>query len=579
MAGTGKTTITYSVCAELDDPSNPDTTSQLGASFFCSRLIPECRQVKHIIPTIAYQLAQRSLPFQNTLDRILESDPDASTRKLKIQFEKLIVQPLSEGQESLPTEFLVVIDALDECENVNDVGELLDVILSPAYTLPIKFIVSGRPEPGIYERMIGRVDNRSQTLLVLHDLDTEIVKADVRTYVKRELEHIPLTDTQWTWLLERCGVLFIYASVVCYSIKQSYETKTLNEALAAVSALIDSDSMPVGLSGDNPIDDMYTTILTEAFKRTEERSRMQDLLETVISSLEPITTHTLATLLNLGNTHGVEELLQPLRSVLNVTKFTGAVTALHPSFADFMFNSSRSGKFHCTPRSRHVALAESCLRVIDAVEPKFNICGLPSSYQSDDQIEDLDKRVSEAISPSLIYACRYWSAHLCLGEYHEGMVDLVRNFFLDRLLVWMEVLNLTKRMRFGASIIRDVERWCNERAVPDDVAKIAHDAWQFVSAYAMNPVCQSTPHIYVSMLPFWPRSRPVAVAYMPRTSGTLEPKGTAITRRQQALLATWKIIGYGVYSIDLQPTEPELQQLRRMPLPCLTHRLVRRYST
>ncbi|KAH7310229.1 hypothetical protein B0J17DRAFT_552251, partial [Rhizoctonia solani] len=151
MAGTGKTTITYSVCAELDDPSNPDTTSQLGASFFCSRLIPECRQVKHIIPTIAYQLAQRSLPFQNTLDRILESDPDASTRKLKIQFEKLIVQPLSEGQESLPTEFLVVIDALDECENVNDVGELLDVILSPAYTLPIKFIVSGRPEPGIYE--------------------------------------------------------------------------------------------------------------------------------------------------------------------------------------------------------------------------------------------------------------------------------------------------------------------------------------------------------------------------------------------------------------------------------------------
>ncbi|CCO35298.1 hypothetical protein BN14_09415 [Rhizoctonia solani AG-1 IB] len=111
MAGTGKTTIAYSVCERLDE------AYELGASFFCSRTMPECRQVKYIIPTIAYQLARFSVPFRNALYAALESDPDAHARTPKLQYEKLVVGPLSEVRESLPANFIVVIDALDECES------------------------------------------------------------------------------------------------------------------------------------------------------------------------------------------------------------------------------------------------------------------------------------------------------------------------------------------------------------------------------------------------------------------------------------------------------------------------------
>ncbi|CEL63511.1 hypothetical protein RSOLAG1IB_10819 [Rhizoctonia solani AG-1 IB] len=55
MAGTGKNTIAYTICSEFEK------TCQLGASFFCSRTMPECRQVKNIIPSIAYQLASHFL--------------------------------------------------------------------------------------------------------------------------------------------------------------------------------------------------------------------------------------------------------------------------------------------------------------------------------------------------------------------------------------------------------------------------------------------------------------------------------------------------------------------------------------
>ncbi|CAE6463426.1 unnamed protein product [Rhizoctonia solani] len=73
MAGTGKTTIAYTICNELDK------SCRLGASFFCTRMIPECCYVKYIIPSIAHQLSRFSLPFRYALAKILESDPDAHT--------------------------------------------------------------------------------------------------------------------------------------------------------------------------------------------------------------------------------------------------------------------------------------------------------------------------------------------------------------------------------------------------------------------------------------------------------------------------------------------------------------------
>ncbi|KAG8699350.1 hypothetical protein FRC11_013759, partial [Ceratobasidium sp. 423] len=206
MAGTGKTTIAYSVCTKLDE------SCELGASFFCSRTISEGGQVKNIIPPIAYQLARFSLPFQCALDKILESHPDAHTQKLEVQYQKLLVQPLSEVHESLPADFIVVIDALDECDNENSLRDILELLLSPKFTLPIRFLISSRPETEIYKQMMNRVDEKDNMRLVLHDLDSEAVKSDIEVYMRRELEAIPLTDAQWGGLLERCGVLFIYAS-------------------------------------------------------------------------------------------------------------------------------------------------------------------------------------------------------------------------------------------------------------------------------------------------------------------------------------------------------------------------------
>ncbi|KAF8669025.1 WD domain, G-beta repeat [Rhizoctonia solani] len=546
MAGTGKTTIAYSVCAELEK------ASQLGASFFCSRTMLECSQVKNIVPSIAYQLARFSLPFRNVLIEILGRKPDAHTQGLAEQYGHLIIEPLKKVRDSLPDDFIVVIDALDECNNEESVGQILDLLMTTPPTLPIRFLISSRPENEITLKITGRHDGEDEARLVLHNLQEDAVKDDIELYMRDELKGIRLTRAQWSNILKRCGTLFIYASTACRFIKQEHKVDATSEA---VSTIIDSHYMPI--AGENPIDMLYLTILKTVFNKSGMSKtsiiKTKNILETVICAVEPMALEAIADLLALKSVKQVYRLLHPLRSVLHVPRDTGVVNTLHASFPDFILSSARSLDFFCDRAARHATLAQTCLGLIDTAEPKMNICRLPSSHLLDKEVQDLKARVAWAISPGLAYACRYWSTHLDCSTYKPILLGAVRNFFFAKLLLWMEVANLTGSMRYGVGTgtVKYAEEWCVKHGAPKAVTQMAHDAWQFVSVYANHPVCESTPHIYVSMLPFWPPSRPISVAYMPRTSDLVQPTGMAIGRRQLALMATWKVSNEPVRSISL----------------------------
>ncbi|KDN41020.1 hypothetical protein RSAG8_07726, partial [Rhizoctonia solani AG-8 WAC10335] len=87
--------------------------------------------------------------------------------------------------------------------------------------------------------------------------------------------------------------------------------------------------------------------------------------------------------------------------------------------------------------------------------------------------------------------------------------------------------------------IKLVETWETER--PVDLNALIHDAWRFTSAFALGAISDCTPHIYVSMLPFWPDSSPLSKCYAKYTRRMIQTDGTAIEQRQLALLATWNL--------------------------------------
>jgi hypothetical protein len=451
MAGTGKTTIAYSLCVELD------TNHKLAASFFCSRLLPECRDVNRIIPSIAYQLARFSQPFRYALSQVLEKEPDVHTRLPSIQFDALIAKPLIEVRETLPANLVVVIEALDECENKGGTGQMLDILLAKASDLPIKFFVSSRPEPVIRDQMTKQSDQIGPRV-VLHELEKGVVQADIKRYLIAALAPMNPSESQIAALVERAGILFIYAATaVRYISYDNFHRNPRARLETVLNALSSAEN-----NKNKEIDELYTTILKAALDDPgldkAEKGDMKQVLYTVICAQEPLTIRALSGLLKLHDIDRVHAALRPLWSVLHVVGTSELVTTLHASFPDYMLDSTRSKAYWCDQSAHHYVLTQLCFDCIKDTKPQFNICGLESSYVPDGEVTDLAQRVQNAISTKLFYACRYWAAHLHFTE-SSDLSKWLEDFLSVRLLLWVEVMNLKKSMHTATMMIHLAEDW------------------------------------------------------------------------------------------------------------------------
>ncbi|CAE6432168.1 unnamed protein product [Rhizoctonia solani] len=204
-----------------------------------------------------------------------------------------------------------------------------------------------------------------------------------------------------------------------------------------------------------------------------------------------------------------------------------------------MFDSSRSRAYHCSSDSHNQTIASHCFELVKRAQPQFNICGLESSYTLDKSVPNIEDRVTKAIPQELLYACRFWADHIEAGKCAPALVEQLQDFLSMRLLLWMEVLNLNQQMESGTECMRMMIKWCDQLEAHPELVKLARNAQQFVEAFASNPVSQSTPHIYVSMLTFWPKSAPIAKHYAKYARGPVHAEGMALEQRQLAHLATW----------------------------------------
>ncbi|KDN38658.1 hypothetical protein RSAG8_09333, partial [Rhizoctonia solani AG-8 WAC10335] len=260
MAGTGKTTIAYSLCERLE------AGKQLAASFFCTRASPECREAKQIIPTIAYQLARRFAPFRYSLCQQLKQDPDISFGQLSDQFDLLLKRPLLSAKDKLSNNLVIVVDALDECSDPHIVELFLDLLFRSVMELPIKFFVTSRPEPAIRNKMMPESE-RSRSILYLHEIELSLVQADIELYLREELASIGPEDDDITELAEHAGNLFIYAATAVRYIRPVGKVVNSKARLTAILAVSAESQKKL-----SAIDALYTAILTAAIVHQEKSS-------------------------------------------------------------------------------------------------------------------------------------------------------------------------------------------------------------------------------------------------------------------------------------------------------------------
>ncbi|KAG9089578.1 hypothetical protein FRC06_001481 [Ceratobasidium sp. 370] len=172
---------------------------------------------------------------------------------------------------------------------------------------------------------------------------------------------------------------------------------------------------------------------------------------------------------------------------------------------------------------------------------QFNICGLESSFVLDVDVPDLSDRVEKAIPSHLFYACKHWSDHSVRS--YNVHAPILKDFLNNRVLFWMEVMNLKKCIGLAASILSDLCDWVKRADVSDDVCTLCLDAQGFASVFAASPAHTSTPHIYVSILALWNRDRPVWTQYGMRANGLVGAEGPALNNREPGRVVSWALPG------------------------------------
>ncbi|KAG8736160.1 hypothetical protein FRC10_009644 [Ceratobasidium sp. 414] len=506
-AGVGKTTIAYSLCEWLENSGKP------AASFFCSRDLPDCRDVKRILPTVSYQLAQLSRPFRCAISSTLEQDPKLGNRPVDEQFKRLIAEPFQKVGHTFGVDVVIVLDALDDCEHKDGVNQLLEACFKDTTSLPVRFLITSRQNLRILHRTLISELGSSSTELQLHEVDRTVAQQDVRTYLQAELEHLGLSEDDIECLVQRSGRWFLYAaSVVNYTGRDD-----VPGGAGRLKRLLDT-SCYTDTSPNQDIDALCTTILEEAFDQTDpedlRKAEVMLILRTALCAQEPVTMDTVAGLLKLDFHHSVRTVLRPLLPVLHVSNADELGMTLHDSFASYLSDPRRSGKFYCDVRQDHALLAQLCFDVINMASPAFNVCNLESSYLLDREVADIDQKVKDSISQIMGYASRHWATHLVLAGPSEALLTSLHNFLSRRLLLWMEVMNLQHYISGAVELLHSVSTWLQEVKCPFTIQVLILDAWKFTAAFSSSAVSKSTPHIYVSALQFWPVHQPVSRHYM-----------------------------------------------------------------
>jgi hypothetical protein len=459
VVGTGKTTIAQSVASMAQD------LRCLAASFFFSRTRggAERRQSGSVIPTIAYQFARKYEVFRAPICDAITSDMDIYGGLMTDQAKFLLSDALSKASSITSMPFLIVLDALDECEKEDGLegGHLIPVLLHHLHTLPfcVKIFVTSRPEASI-ANMFGQPDIKKLTTgLALHrDMEeAEVVQEDIQRYLRHELDQIarnrsvtippPFPSSEdFTVLVRRAGNLFIYVRTIVL-----YISSDVGDPRRQLAAMVRADSTRAAEQFAH-LDELYGQILFKALdsigRSVHEQHLFRDVLGCLVLVQEPLPVEVLAALAGV-DVYDCQTLLLRLSSVLWYNRDSpDPVRLMHPSFLDFVVDPDR-----CTDtrslvitNQHHLRLAERCLQIMNE-HLRQDICNIGNSSLLNTEVLDLDQRLASAAPLELRYACKFWHIHVRLASrLSSELIASLEAFCLHHLLHWLELLSLLREL-------------------------------------------------------------------------------------------------------------------------------------
>ncbi|EXM12651.1 hypothetical protein FoTM2_013550 [Fusarium oxysporum f. sp. vasinfectum] len=348
-AGTGKSTISRTV-ARLRSRHG-----DLGASFFFKRGEGDRGSLDKFVPTLASQLAQSVPATAPVIKNAIDTNPSIVGQGVREQFDKLIREPLSKVFEATatPSSLVIVIDALDECEQDNDI-KLLVSILTDTQTLRLRLRVFLTSRPDLPIRLGFSEIKGTYRDLILDQVPVQAVEHDIFVFLAHEFRKIcnnfnmtvgdeeklpsdwPGQRTLQT-LTAMAVPLFIFASTVCRFVGD----RKRGSPPTQLDKVLDHQHKSHGPQ----LDSTYGPVLrsqVDGVSRIDKEQIIQDfgmIVGSIVVLASPLSIAALSQLLDVSP-RIVGDRLDMLHSVLSIPMSRNSpVRLLHLSFRDYLLDS------------------------------------------------------------------------------------------------------------------------------------------------------------------------------------------------------------------------------------------------
>ncbi|SLM39563.1 WD40/YVTN repeat-like-containing domain, partial [Lasallia pustulata] len=553
LAGTGKSTIARTVARKYFE------NGQLGASFFFSRGGGDVGHASKFFTTIAVQLARKSQSLQRYIGDAVRKNADIATQSLGDQWRQVVLGPLSKlSGDSYPSSYILVIDALDECDKDEDILTILK-LLAEAQTLRtvrLRVLLTSRPEIPIRHGFYQIPETEHQDF-VLHHISPSIIDHDITIFLKYNLGLIgqrkPSLSASWpgeetvNQLVQIANGLFIWAATACRFIQDVEKVFLIRKRLAAILQI---GSSIVGEQPEKYLNEIYTTVLRHSIpakcsekEKEEFLSMLRHILGSIVTLLSPLSIHSLSGLLNCQSEE-VDDCLEDLHAILDISRdHTRLLRLHHPSFRDFLLKKDRcnNSNFWVDEKPANETLAARCIQLMSA-SLKEDICGviIPGTLVADIQ----RSRVEQCLPLEVQYACLHWVKHLRRSDAQLRDNDYVHQFLQKHLLHWLEALGWMQKISEGileiislesiASVvncpslygfIHDLKRFALHNRVGIEQAPLQ----VYYSALFFTPVMSIVRKQFSNKMPWWIKRGPEVEANWSATLQTLEGHSDLVT--------------------------------------------------
>ncbi|KIO18379.1 hypothetical protein M407DRAFT_31956 [Tulasnella calospora MUT 4182] len=411
-----------------------------------------------VICVVARQLG--SSLVSEVKDAILESvreneDIAGPGRRLDEQFETLLVAPFAK-LECQTHPILIVVDALDECDNPNDAVDLVRLIHKYSSSFPknVKFLLTCRPEATILRNLQSKQWYKE-------DLDSAPdVDNDLARFIQHSCTHIRHDhDLSADWpsagdveqLVQMSQGLFQWARTATTYLGEGSPVDRLR-------VLLERPAMWSGL------DDLYHQILSKAFIAVRLDRVRRDLLHHVVGTVAlapyPLSLEVIASLYSrhpMFNGMNQEDIIQFLRkdilADLNSLLFippspTEPMRLMHTSIRDLLVSADRCEQqpYYINLIRHHQRVTSACFEIMLG-HLKENICNLSDPSKPISEVHDITER---EVSTAVRYCCLAWSIHLTEGitwsnnGENGASIELgdFEIFSKEKILCWVEVMSL-----------------------------------------------------------------------------------------------------------------------------------------